>query len=190
MNLIPYKERKTVNNNQGFNNGDINFNNVSNDVKGCGFRHEEFPNIIIDDEDRIKYMANNKQKDYLRNMLFDIPENISGRNLEAYMRGIISLKIEAQSNNDIWWENAYRKYNLPWGIKYNPQQNKFYRHITEDNRVSTLDRNPNYKPNNNPGNQQVFNFGNGQDNRNFNQDQSQQNNQFGQQQGNQYGNQN
>jgi hypothetical protein len=145
----------------------IDFNHVSNDVKGCGFRHEEFPNIHIDDVDRINYISYTRQRNYLQNILHDIPDNLPSRTLDAFIKGIISLKMETSLNMDTWWENANRKYGLPKFAKYNPQMNMIFRHITENGQVTSLDRNPNYNPNNNQNGNQNNNNGNGNNNNNW-----------------------
>jgi hypothetical protein len=157
---------------QGFTNVDgINFGYVSQEIKGCGFRHEEFPDIRIEKADRVIFLALTKQRDYLRNAVFEIPENLSGKTLEAYLRGVISLKMETSNAMDNWWENLSQRYEIPWGLKYNPQQNVFYRHIDDNNRVSTMDRNPN-RPRDNQNRQR--DQGNNQGERNFNQGNNQQ----------------
>jgi hypothetical protein len=170
-----------MNEEQAFQNVDgIDFGKVSQEVKGCGFRHEEFPNIHVEETERVIYLALTKQRDYLRHAVFEIPENLSGKILEAYLRGVISLKMETSNAMDNWWDRLSQRYKIPWGLKYNPQQNVFYRHIDDYNRVSTLDRNPNYRPGDiqfNPGNNQTdrnFIPGNNQTDRNFNQGNNQQ----------------
>jgi hypothetical protein len=144
----------------------IDFANVTNEVQGCGFRHEEFPNITIEDTDRVNFIAFSKQRDYLHKMLFDIPENLANKTLDAFIRGIISLKIETSLNIDNWWDNAYRKYNLPPNAKYNSHTNKIYRHITDDNQITNLDRNPNFFKRNNGNNGQFDGNQNGNQNNN------------------------
>jgi hypothetical protein len=139
------------NNQMGPEGDNINFNNVSNDIKGCGFRHEEFPGICINEEDRSVYIKLSRQKDYLRNNLFDIPNNLPAATADSFVRGLIFLRMDVSLKMDSWWENAGKKYNLPRGAKYNPHINKIYRHITEDNRVTYFDRNPNFNPQNRNG---------------------------------------
>jgi hypothetical protein len=118
----------------------INFNNVTPDKKGCGFRHEEFPMIILDNEYRERYLYLTRRADNIQRLLYNIPRDLNEWVVNLYLRNIIEIKLDITDSITKWWDEVCGKYNLPHSIKYNAYQNIFYRHITDDNQVTNLDR--------------------------------------------------
>jgi hypothetical protein len=118
----------------------INFDNVTKDKKGCGFRHEEFPNIKLADEERNEYLYLTKKADELQKLLYNIPFNLNNFIINMYIKNIIEAKVDCGINIRTWWDKMYEKYNLTCYIKYNAYENKFFRHITDDNQVTEADR--------------------------------------------------
>jgi hypothetical protein len=119
---------------------EINFNNVTKDKKGCGFRHEEFPELTLTEEERERYLFLIQRSDEIQKLLYNIPCNLSEFVINLYIKNIVEIRIDNGTYITRWWEQIRRKYDLPCSIKYNAFQNKFYRHITDDDKVTDLDR--------------------------------------------------
>jgi hypothetical protein len=119
---------------------DINFANVSKDKKGCGFRHEEFPHVVLEKYEQERYVYLNKRSEYLHRILYSIPCDLPEFIISLYIKNLIELKLSNEIGLRDWWSEITQKYNLPCGIKYNLFQNAFYRHITDDNQVTEFER--------------------------------------------------
>jgi hypothetical protein len=117
----------------------INFKNVTKEKFGCGFRHEEFPSIQANDGEREEYKYLLERSDKLYNFYYRVPNGVPGDVRDSYIKGVIELKLDNEIQINRWWGKVSEKYKLPWGTKFNPFVNKFYRHITDDNNVSSKD---------------------------------------------------
>jgi hypothetical protein len=122
------------------NPSNINFNNVTKDKKGCGFRHEEFPNITPNNEEHERYLSLVQRSDEIQKLFYNIPRNLNELHVNLFIKNLIELKLDNNLYISSWWENIRKKYDLPYSVKYNVYLNSFYRHITDDNQVTDLDR--------------------------------------------------
>jgi hypothetical protein len=117
----------------------IDFDKVTEKM-GCGFRHEEFPEIKIDGGDRQAYINIINDLRIIDELIGDAYDDIPERLISCYIGSLVHEKIQITRRKNEWWEMVNEKYNLPVFAKYNPKFNIIYRHITDDNRITSADR--------------------------------------------------
>jgi hypothetical protein len=116
----------------------INFDRVTADKMGCGYRHEEFPHIIISEEDRFAYLTLCNKENVIDDLI-NSSEHTIIENTSAYIDALVKEKIKNELNKKEWWNRAYKKYNLPPLSKYSPYKNIIYRHVTDNNELTEKD---------------------------------------------------
>jgi hypothetical protein len=114
----------------------INFDNVSEERAGCGFRHEKFPDRKPNEQERQEYFRTTQLLGQYNQMLYEIPQNLQNRTFKAYIEALIEKIADNKQTLQQWWDQVRCRYNLPSSTKYNPNANEFFRHITDDNEVS------------------------------------------------------
>jgi hypothetical protein len=137
VNTKVVKKTRTTKKDKGCDWG-VNFKNVTKEKFGCGFRHEEFTVKATEDErENYKYLL--ARADALYRLFYQVPKKIPGDVLDSYIKGVIELRVNNEVQINQWWGRVSEKYKLPWGTKFNPYANKFYRHITDNNEVTSKD---------------------------------------------------